>query len=71
LDGVVGFLTQITILRGLIPICANCKKIRDDDGYWHHIELYLAQKIDARFTHGICPQGARKLYPHLSPDKKS
>jgi hypothetical protein len=55
--------TQIKMLRGLIPICAQCKRIRDDDGYWNHIELYLTQKIDARFTHGICPECARKLYP--------
>lgn len=62
--------TQIKTLRGLIPICANCKKIREDDGYWSHIELYLEKEIDARFTHGICPQCARKLYPELQHDKE-
>jgi hypothetical protein len=63
--------TQIKMLQGLIPICANCKKIRDDDGYWNHIEAYLAQKIDARFTHGICPDCARRHFPHLPQGKKS
>jgi hypothetical protein len=62
--------TQIKTLRGLIPICANCKNIRDDDGYWNQIELYLEKEIDARFTHSICPQCARKLYPELRHDKE-
>jgi len=57
--------TQIKTLRGLIPICANCKKIRDDAGYWNQIESYLEEKTDAQFTHGICPQCARILYPDL------
>jgi hypothetical protein len=56
---------QIKTLRGLIPICANCKKIRDDAGFWNQIEAYLEQKTDAQFTHGICPQCARQLYPGL------
>lgn len=57
--------TQIKTLRGLIPICANCKKIREDDGFWNQIESYLEEKTDAQFTHGICPQCAETLYPDL------
>jgi hypothetical protein len=63
--------SQIKTLRGLIPICANCKKIRDDAGFWNQIESYLEQKTDAQFTHGICPQCARKLYPDLGLETES
>ena len=49
-------LADVTALRGLLPICAWCKKIRDDDGYWQNVETYLAQHSDATFTHGICPE---------------
>lgn len=48
-------LDRVKTLRGLIPICAYCKKVRDDEGYWHAVEHYLAQETEARFTHGICP----------------
>ncbi len=52
-------------LGGLLPICANCKKIRDDKGYWHQVEAYLAEHSDARFSHGICPECKKKLYPEI------
>lgn len=55
-------LTQVKTLTGLIPICASCKKIRDDKGYWNQIETYLRNHSDAQFSHGICPECARKLY---------
>lgn len=55
--------TQLRTLRGLIPICASCKKVRDDRGYWNQIESYLAQHSHATFSHGLCPQCARRLYP--------
>lgn len=48
-------LVQIKQLRGLLPICAYCKKIRDDENYWHQVETYVSRHTDARFSHGICP----------------
>jgi len=59
-------LSQIKTLSGLLPICANCKKIRDDRGYWNQIESYIRDHSDARFTHGICPECLKKLYPELA-----
>ena len=59
-------LASVKTLRGLIPICASCKKIRDDQGYWTQLETYLAQHSDAEFSHGICLDCLRKLYPDLS-----
>ena len=56
-------LTNIKILRGLLPICSSCKKIRDDQGYWHQIEAYIYDHTEADFSHGICPECALKLYP--------
>ncbi len=58
-------LKQIKTLRGLLPMCANCKKIRDDSGYWKQIESYLHEHSDAKFSHGICPDCAKTLYPHI------
>lgn len=62
-------LTEVKKLSGLLPICANCKKVRDDQGYWKQIEEYISERSDADFSHGICPECARKLYPHLRLDK--
>ncbi len=56
-------LAEVKTLSGLLPICANCKKIRDDGGYWTQVESYLLQKADVSFTHGICPDCMKKLYP--------
>ncbi len=59
-------LDQVKVLRGLLPICASCKKIRDDKGYWNQIEVYIRDHSEAEFTHGICPDCARKLgYPEI------
>ena len=55
-------LAHVKTLQGLLPICANCKKVRDDDGYWQQIELYVSDHSDATFTHGICPECMIKLY---------
>ncbi len=55
-------LDEIKELSGLLPICANCKKIRDDDGYWHQIETYIEKHSDAQFSHGICQICADELY---------
>lgn len=56
-------LSEVKTLRGFLPICANCKKIRDDSGYWNRIEAYIEDHSDAQFSHGICPECAKKLYP--------
>jgi hypothetical protein len=61
-------LENVKILRGFIPICASCKKIRDDKGYWNQIEVYIRDHSEAEFTHGICPECMKKLYPDLSED---
>ncbi len=56
-------LDEIKTLRGILPICSNCKKIRDDKGYWNQIESYIDQHSEASFTHGICPDCVKELYP--------
>ena len=56
-------LSRVKTLKGLLPICASCRKIRDDQGYWTSVEAYLLQHSDAEFTHGICPDCAQELYP--------
>jgi hypothetical protein len=56
-------LGQVRELSGLLPICASCKSIRDDKGYWTRLEAYLSAHSKAEFSHGICPDCARKLYP--------
>ena len=58
-------LEQIKTLRGIVPICANCKKIRNDKGYWQQVEVYVRDHTEAEFTHGICPECIQKLYPEL------
>jgi uncharacterized PurR-regulated membrane protein YhhQ (DUF165 family) len=59
-------LSEVKTLRGFLPICSNCKKIRDDKGYWNRIEAYIQNHSDAQFSHGICPECAKKLYPELN-----
>ncbi len=58
-------LSRVKLLSGLLPICASCKKIRDDRGYWNQIESYIRDHSEANFSHGICPECARKEYPEL------
>ncbi|MBM3300191.1 MAG: PAS domain S-box protein, partial [Deltaproteobacteria bacterium] len=58
-------LAKVKILSGLLPICASCKKIRDDSGYWTQVEVYVRERSDAEFTHSICPDCASKLYPEF------
>jgi hypothetical protein len=58
-------LGEVKTLGGLIPICANCKKVRNDDGYWSQIESYIHDHSDADFSHSICPDCAKKLYPDI------
>ena len=56
-------LDRVNLLDGLLPICSSCKKIRDDKGYWNQIETYIREHSTAEFSHGICPECAKKLYP--------
>jgi|GEM_PF-550952 len=61
-------LDKIKTLKGLIPICACCKKIRDDQGYWNNVESYIKEHAEVEFTHGICPDCMKKLYPNYCKD---
>lgn len=56
-------LADVRKLGGLLPICASCKKIRDDQGYWNQIEAFIASRSEAKFSHGICPDCVERLYP--------
>jgi hypothetical protein len=58
-------LLEINTLSGLLPICASCKKIRDDKGYWNQIESYIMDNTEAEFSHSICNDCAKKLYPEF------
>jgi PAS domain S-box-containing protein len=58
-------LDEVKTLRGILPICANCKKIRDDGGYWSQVEEYVSDHTEAQFSHGICPDCVEKLYPQF------
>lgn len=63
-------LAEIRELRGILPICASCKKIRDDKGYWQRIESYIQNHTNAEFSHGICPDCAKLLYPEFTLDDR-
>jgi len=56
---------EIKQLRGILPICANCKKIRDDKGYWTQVEVYISDHSETEFSHGLCPECAAKIYPRF------
>lgn len=56
-------LAEVKTLRGIIPICSFCKKIRDDEGYWKQVEVYFAERSEANFSHGICPVCMQQHYP--------
>jgi PAS domain S-box-containing protein len=58
-------LDDVKKLSGLLPICSNCKKVRNDQGYWEQIEVYIRDHSGADFSHGICPECAKKLYPDI------
>jgi DNA-binding NtrC family response regulator len=69
IDKLQAALAQVKQLSGLLPICASCKSIRDDKGYWQQLERYMNEHSEVKFTHGLCPVCARKLYPELYQDK--
>ena len=61
-------LAEVKTLRGIVPICASCKKIRDDHGYWSQVEVYVRDHTEAEFSHGVCPECMKKLYPEFTGD---
>ncbi len=64
-------LSQIKTLRGLLPICSHCKRIRDDQNYWQQVEDYIAGHSQAEFTHGICPECMESIYKPMLEKLKS
>jgi len=56
-------LAEIKTLKGFIPICSGCKKIRDDKGFWNQIESYIQKHADVKFSHGLCPDCIKKYFP--------
>ena len=58
-------LEEVKVLSGLIPICMECKKIRDDKGYWNQLESFISKHSEAKFSHGICPECIKSKYPEL------
>jgi hypothetical protein len=60
-----GALKKVKTLSGLLPICSSCKKIRDDKGYWNQIDSYIRDHSEVEFSHGICPDCVKKLYPDI------
>jgi PAS domain S-box-containing protein len=59
---------EVDTLMGLLPICASCKSIRDDKGYWTQLEVYVGARSAARFSHGMCPKCMKKLYPDFASE---
>jgi PAS domain S-box-containing protein len=59
---------EVRTLRGILPICSSCKKIRDDKGCWNQIEVYIRDRTEADFSHGVCPECMKKLYPEYNPE---
>jgi two-component system, response regulator PdtaR len=64
-----GAMAEIKTLKGMLPICATCKRIRDDEGYWHQVEVYFRDHSDVDFSHGICPDCLKKFYADLARKK--
>jgi hypothetical protein len=58
-------LGEVKELSGLLPLCSSCNKIRDDNGYWNVLEQYISSRTDAEFSHSICPDCAKKMYPDI------
>ena len=63
-------LNEIKTLRGIVPICASCKKIRDDAGFWQQVDVYVRDHSEAEFSHGICPECMKRPYPEFTADSE-
>ncbi|MGP8323530.1 MAG: hypothetical protein ACT6FG_06010, partial [Methanosarcinaceae archaeon] len=61
---------KVRVLSGILPICASCKKIRDDKGCWNQIEVYIGNHSRAEFSHSICPECEKKLYPEFNEEEQ-
>jgi hypothetical protein len=61
----VAALAEVKTLSGFLPICTSCKKIRNDEGYWEQIETYIRDRSAAEFTHSLCPECVKTMYPNL------
>jgi hypothetical protein len=61
-------ITELMELRDMLPICTHCKKIRDDEDYWQSVDAYLSKYLDVSFTHSICPDCLRNLYPDYADE---
>jgi len=59
-------MAEVKTLRGIVPICSSCKRIRDDDGYWNAVETYVHEHTEAQFSHSLCPDCAQRLYPEYA-----
>jgi len=66
----VQLYAEIKTLRGIVPICARCKKIRDDAGYWRSVESYVTERSYAEFSHGLCPECLHEMYPDMPDDSE-
>jgi len=66
----INLFQRMKYLEGILPVCASCKKIRDEKDNWHQIESYVRERSNAEFSHGICPECKEKLYPGLNTYKK-
>ncbi|HEY6952949.1 MAG TPA: hypothetical protein VI758_11110 [Bacteroidota bacterium] len=64
-------MRQIKTLEGLLPICSSCHKIRNEEDQWHSLEKYISERTEATFTHSICPECARRLYPEMFASKSA
>ena len=69
-DELASEVLKVRNLSGLLPICAGCKNIRNDSGYWQRVESYVQEHSQAEFTHGMCPECAKKYFPNLAESKK-
>ena len=63
-------IATVKTLRGLLPICASCKKVRDDKGYWSQIEHYITEHSEAEFSHGLCPDCVKEIFPASGKKQK-
>ena len=61
-------LKEVRTLKGIVPICASCKNVRDDQGYWNRVETYLNEHTEAEFSHAVCPDCMKRLYPQFKDD---
>lgn len=62
-------LKEVRTLKGIVPICASCKNVRDDQGYWNRVETYLNEHTEAEFSHAVCPDCMKRLYPQFKDEE--